>query len=113
MQSGSREETSNTPGSAHSTINELPSLAPRRGWAAVGGGGGYGSDGGEGDGGGVRPLQHRNPFGPQMPRSGMWKKGESLGTGAFGSVFLGLNCETGAYARLGSYSERLARRELR
>lgn len=41
------------------------------------------------------PLQHHNPFGPQMPRSGMWKKGESLGTGAFGNVFLGLNCETG------------------
>jgi hypothetical protein len=34
-----------------------------------------------------------------MPRSGMWKKGESLGTGAFGSVFLGLNCETGTCAR--------------
>jgi hypothetical protein len=47
----------------------------------------------------VRSLQHRNPFGPQMPRSGMWKKGESLGTGAFGSVFLGLNCETGTCAR--------------
>lgn len=34
-------------------------------------------------------------FGPQMPRAGLWKKGESLGCGAFGAVFLGLNSETG------------------
>jgi len=43
----------------------------------------------------------------------MWKKGESLGAGAFGSVFLGLNCETGTYARVGDESERLSTRELR
>jgi hypothetical protein len=33
--------------------------------------------------------------GPQMPSSGNWKKGESIGAGAFGNVFMGLNSETG------------------
>lgn len=32
---------------------------------------------------------------PGLPREGKWRKGESLGGGAFGTVFVALNCETG------------------
>ena len=34
-----------------------------------------------------------NSYGPQMPSS--WKKGDSLGSGSFGAVFLALNNDTG------------------
>ncbi len=33
---------------------------------------------------------------PAMPRT--WKKGESIGSGSFGTVYLGLNNQTGAHA---------------
>jgi hypothetical protein len=29
------------------------------------------------------------------PKPGRWKKGDPVGSGSFGTVFLGLNCETG------------------
>lgn len=42
----------------------------------------------------------QQPGGPCMPDS--WKKGDSIGSGSFGSVFLVLNCETGALALPGN-----------
>ena len=32
---------------------------------------------------------------PSRPRAGRWKKGDPIGSGSFGTVYLGLNCDTG------------------
>lgn len=43
---------------------------------------------------------HRGMDCPCMPEN--WKKGDSIGSGSFGTVFLGLNCETGAHSSYGA-----------
>jgi hypothetical protein len=32
---------------------------------------------------------------PSRPRARRWKKGDPIGSGSFGTVYLGLNCDTG------------------
>ena len=43
--------------------------------------------------GAMDPRQRMMPAGPRMPES--WQRGDTIGTGSFGSVFLGLNNGTG------------------
>jgi len=40
------------------------------------------------------PPPRMHHYGPAMPKR--WKKGDSIGAGSFGNVFLGLNSDTGA-----------------
>ena len=47
--------------------------------------------------------EYSRDFGPQMPTR--WKKGESIGSGSFGTVFLGLNSDTGGVGCAGAGAE--------